>query len=161
MAHAARRLASESVSNPPAPARERLRAVPPPSRQASRRPSPAVIRRRRAIAVGGLTGLIGLPLALVALGGSAPSDTGRIVTMLTAGATEPVSLCDHLSAGMLRAIGGTDACVAASPARAPGGEVHDVRIAGAAATAIVTRDGGDELVRLVREDGAWKVDDVG
>lgn len=157
MAQAAPPLPSASGA---APTRERLRAVPPAPRARSRRPLPEVIRRRRAVALGGLTGLIGLPLALAAMGGSAPSATGQISALLGRGANEPATLCDHLSTGMLRAIGGHDACVAASPARGPGGEVHSVKVSGDTATAVVSRNDGDEIVRLVRQDGDWKVDDV-
>ena len=125
-----------------------------------RRPSPAVVRRRRAVALGGLTGMVALPLAIVALGGGAGSEAQRIEAMLARGAAEPATLCDHLSAGMLQAIGGHGACVAASPTRGPGGDVRDVRIDGASATAVVVRGTEEEVVVLVREDGAWKVDEV-
>ena len=126
-----------------------------------RSPSPAVIRRRRAVALGGLTGMVALPLALVALGGGAAgSDAEQIESLLARGAAEPKTLCDHLSAGMLQAIGGHGACVAASPSRGPGGTVTDVRIDGAAATAVVVRGSEEEVVTLVLQDGAWKVDEV-
>lgn len=132
-----------------------LRAVPPP-----RGPSRAVIRRRRAVALAALAALFALPVALLTTAG-AGSDRERIAALLTAGASRPATLCDHLSAGMSRAIGGPDACVAASPERAPAGTVQEVRVAGDSASALVVRDTGTERVRLVREDGDWKVDDVG
>jgi hypothetical protein len=157
MAQAARPLPPTPGEAPPP---QRLRAVPPPPRTRRRAPSPEVIRRRRAVALGGLAGLIGLPLAIVALGGSPPSATGQISSLLTRGASEPATLCDHLSSGLLRAVGGHAACVAASPARAPGGEVRNVRIKGLTASAIVSSNDGDELVRLVWQQGDWKVDDV-
>jgi hypothetical protein len=119
-----------------------------------------VIRRRRAVAVGGLAGLIGLPQANVAIGGSAPSESGRISALLTRGASEPQTLCDHLSTTMLRAVGGHGVCLAASPQRGPAGEIHDVRITGTTATAIVSRADGDERYSLVKQNGDWKVDDV-
>ena len=125
-----------------------------------RRPSPAVIRRRRAVAVGGLCGMVALPLALLALGGGPDSDSRRIESLLATGAAEPKTLCDHLSTGMLQAIGGHGACVAASPTRGPGGDVTSVRIDGATATAVVVRGSEEEVVTLVRQDGAWKVDEV-
>jgi len=137
----------------PAP-RPRLRAVPP-----ARGPSPAVIRRRRLVALAGLGGLIALPLAFLALAGGS-SDAARIEALLSAGAQRPAGLCDHLSGAMLRAVGGHDACVAASPTRGPAGEVSAIRVSGARASAVVTRADGDERIRLVREDGDWKVDDV-
>lgn len=125
-----------------------------------RRPSPAVIRRRRAIALGGLAGLVALPLALVATGGGAGTDAERIESLLARGATEPRTLCDQLSAGLLQAIGGHGACVAASPSRGPGGDVTSVRVDGATATAVVLRGSEEEVVTLVLQDGAWKVDEV-
>ena len=123
-------------------------------------PSRAVIRRRRAVALGGLTGMVVLPLAFVSLGGAAGSDAQRIESLLSRGASEPATLCEHLSAGMLQAIGGHAACVDASPTRGPAGVVRDVRIDGAAATAVVVRGTEEEVVVLVREDGEWKVDEV-
>jgi hypothetical protein len=156
MAQAARSVPSIPVA---APSRERLRMVPPP-RRTSRAPSPAVIRRRRIVAVGGLAGLIGLPLAVIALGGGAGSSAGQITSLLQRGTADPAVQCNHLSSGMLLAVGGHAACVAASPGRGPGGTVHDVRVHGSTATAIVSTNDGDENVRLVRQDGDWKIDDV-
>lgn len=156
MAQAARRPASAE----PPPPRDRLRVVPAPARRTARRPPPEVIRRRRIVALGGLTGLIGLPLALVAFSGGPATAHGEISALLTTGASEPRTLCAHLSAGMLRAVGGQVACMAASPARGPGAEVRDVRVDGSVATAVVVKPDGNERVRLVREDGGWKVDDV-
>lgn len=150
-------MAQPAHSLPPAPRSTpapRLRAVPPP-----RGPSPAVIRRRRAVALAALAAFVTLPVALLTTG--AGSDSERIAALLTAGASRPATLCDHLSTGMSRAIGGPDACVAASPERAPAGTVQEVRIAGDSASALVVRDTGSERVRLVRENGDWKVDDVG
>jgi hypothetical protein len=149
-------MAEAARSLQPAPTRPPLRAVPPP-----RGPSRAVIRRRRLVAMGGLAGLIGLPLAVLALGTGPGSDREQIGALLTAGAAKPATLCDHLSGAMLRATGGHDACVAASPERGPGGTVESVRIRGEAATAVVVREDGDDLFHLVRENGAWKIDDVG
>jgi len=142
-------------SLPHAPTRPPLRAVPPP-----RGPSPAVIRRRRAVALGALLGMAGLPLALL-LGTGGGSDRERITALLTAGASRPATLCDQLSEGLLQAAGGREACVAASPQRAPAGTVQDVRITGDTATAVVVRGDREEVFRLVREGGGWKVDDVG
>lgn len=150
MAQAARSLPPAPRSTP-AP---RLRAVPPP-----RGPSPAVIRRRRAVALAALAVLVALPVGFLTTGG-AGSDSERISALLSAGASRPAALCDHLSMGMLQAIGGHEACVAASPERAPAGKVRDIRVAGDSASALVVRDTGAERVSLVREDGDWKVDDV-
>lgn len=118
-----------------------------------------MIRRRRAVALAGLALLIALPAAWLSLSGGT-SDTQAITTLLTRGASRPATLCDHLSGGMLDAIGGHGSCVAASPERAPAGTVKDVRINGDKATAVVIKDAARERVRLVREDGDWKVDDV-
>lgn len=133
--------------------RPRLRAVPPP-----RGPSRAVIRRRRLVALAGLAVLAGAPVALLTGGGG--SDAERISALLSRGAAAPAALCDQLSTAMSQAVGGREACLAASPERAPAGRVQDVRVAGDTASALVVRDGSEELVRLVRQDGAWKVDDV-
>jgi hypothetical protein len=144
----------------PARARDRLRVVDEPRVVLRPRPSAAVIRRRRAVALGGLAGLIGLPLAILAIGGSPPSEAGRISALLSAGATSPRTLCDHLSPAMLGVVGGHDACVAASPERGPAARVRDIHIHGSTATAVVTSSDGNERFHLVHRDGEWKVDDV-
>jgi hypothetical protein len=138
---------------PDAEPRPRLRAVASP-----RGPSREVIRRRRAAALAVLALLIALPLVL--LTGGPGSDRDRIDALLSRGATEPRTLCDHLSTSMATAIGGRDACLGASPERGPAGEVQDIRVTGGAASALVVFESGEELYRLVREDGDWKVDDV-
>jgi hypothetical protein len=137
------------------PRRPPLRAVPPP-----RRPDPAVIRRRRLVALIGLALLVALPIAVFTLLGGGQSDGKRISALLTTGASEPATLCDHLSTPMLEAVGGRDACLAASPERGPAGSVRDVSVNGDTAAAVVVRETGSEHVRLVRQDGDWKVDDV-
>jgi hypothetical protein len=150
MAQAARPLPPEP------PAAPRLRVVPPPT---GRRPPAAVIRRRRIVALLGLTVLIGLPIGVVAIGGGS-SEGARIEALLTKGSVAPATLCDHLSQGMLQAIGGHGACVAASPERGPSATVESVRVDGTTASAVVHSDRGTERVSLVLEDGDWKVDDV-
>ncbi|MCW2991965.1 MAG: hypothetical protein JWM73_2559 [Solirubrobacterales bacterium] len=150
MAQAARSLPPDrDAASPPS-----LRVVPPP-----RGPSPQVVRRRRAVALAALVVLVALPVVWLGSGG-AGTDSERIAALLTRGASRPPTLCDHLSSPMLEAVGGHDACVKASPERAPAGRVQDVRVAGDTASAVVVRDGDQELVRLVRQDGVWKVDDV-
>jgi hypothetical protein len=156
MGHAARSLPPVAVD--PAP---RLRAVPPaPPAVRPRRPSPAVIRRRRAVALAGLAALAVLPLAALNLGGSPGGDAARIAALLRAGASDPMTLCAHLSPAMLAAAGGRAACVRSSPARGPDATVDGIRVHGATATAVVHRPDTDEVVRLVERDGAWLVDDV-
>jgi hypothetical protein len=117
-----------------------------------------VIRRRRVVALAALVLLIALPLVL--LTGGPGSDRDRIDALLSRGATEPRTLCDHLSTSMAAAIGGREACLGASPERGPAGDVQDVRVTGAAASALVVFASGEELYRLVRQNGEWKVDDV-
>jgi hypothetical protein len=117
-----------------------------------------VVRRRRVVALVALALLVLLPIGILTMGGGS-SDGERISAMLTTGASEPKTLCDHLSAPMLDAVGGRDACLAASPERGPEGSVRDIEINGDKATAVVVRDTGSEHVSLVK-DGDWKVDDV-
>jgi hypothetical protein len=50
--------------------------------------------------------------------------------------------------------------VKSSPKKGPNGTVHSVHVSGARATALVTSATGDERVRLVRQGGDWKIDDV-
>src|SRR4051794_5366323 len=136
------RMAQPARPLTPAPqsarARDRLRVVDEPRVVLRPRPSPAVIRRRRAVALGGLTGLIALPLAILAIGGSPSSQAGRISALLSAGATAPRPLFDPLSPALLAVVAGHDACVAASPKPAPAPRAHDVQVHGSSATAVVT-----------------------
>lgn len=138
---------------PAAPPRLRVVA---PSRAVPR----SVVRRRRAVALAGLAGLVVLPVAFLVPGGG-PADTGRIAALLSRGASEPRWLCDHLSAAALRVAGGPAACRAASPSRGPGGRVGGIRVEGGRARALVTGPGGTDVVRLVRERGEWKVEAPG
>jgi hypothetical protein len=126
----------------------------------TRHPSPAVIRRRRAVALTGLAGLVALVLvAVVALAGGGDA-RAQVTSLLERGAASPATICDHLSSRMLAAAGGHEACLRASPARGPASKVLDVRVHGDRATALVRSSAGDERVSLVRQDGDWKVDDV-
>src|SRR5437763_16357834 len=143
MAQAARSLPQAHDTALPA----RLRAVPPP--RASRRPSPAVVRRRRVVALAGLVALVGLAFAALSVGGSS-SEAGQISVLLRRGAIEPATRCHHLSGAMLTAAGGHGACVRSSPARGPGATVDGIRIHGDRATAVVHRPEADEVVTLVR-----------
>jgi hypothetical protein len=111
-------------------------------------------------ALAGVLALIVVPLAWLAVTAPRAGDRGRIAALLAAGARDPATLCDHMSSGMLRAVGGQGACVAASPSRGPGGSVGSIHVRGARASAVVHGAGGAQLVRLVRQDGDWKVDDV-
>jgi hypothetical protein len=128
-------------------------------RRASHPPPPAVVRRRRALAVTAVVVLLALPFLLL-LGGGGSTDAGRVAALLRQGTADPAALCEHLSAGMSRAVGGRGACVRSSPKKGPNGTVHAVHVSGATATATVTSAGGDEHVRLVRQGGDWKIDDI-
>jgi hypothetical protein len=153
-------MAQAARSLPSAPYAEdvpRLRVVPPPARP--RRPSAAVIRRRRAVALGGLVALVLLAVAALSID-AGPSDAARIGALLSRGAADPASLCDHLSGAMLAAAGGHTGCVRSSPSRGPSATVDGIRISGDRATAVVHHPEADETVSLVREDGDWKVADV-
>jgi hypothetical protein len=112
------------------------------------------------MALAGVLVLIGLPVAMIVTGAATSSAVGRISALLQRGAAAPATLCDHLSAGLLRSAGGHAACVSASPRRGPGGRVHDVRVRGATATAVVSGSDGAEHVRLVREAGDWRVVEI-
>jgi hypothetical protein len=155
-------MAQAARSAPPVPVavpgRDRLRVVPPP-RRLPRRPAPAVVRRRRAVALGCLAALVALSAAVV-LGAGGATGAGRIAALLQRVMSDPPVLCDHLSSAMLQAAGGHAACVRASPARAPRAMVRDVRVGGSTASAIVSTGQVQERVRLVRQHGAWRVDDI-
>ena len=144
---------------PVAPRRPPLRLVAhtPAARGAA---AAGAVRRRRAVAVAGLLVLAALPFAWLSATRAPAGDRTAITALLRAGERDPASLCGHLSAAMLSAAGGRAACVRASPERAPAGSIGAVRVSGATATAVVRRAGGAERVRLVRQDGAWRIDDI-
>lgn len=119
-----------------------------------------MVRRRRVVALVALALLVAVPAFVLSVTGGSTPDGRQITELLTTGASEPATLCDHLSAPMLEAVGGHDACVANSPERGPAGSVGQVSVNGDTASAVVIRDTGSERYRLVREDGDWKVDDV-
>jgi hypothetical protein len=144
---------------PAAPRPPHLRVVPRAARGPDT-PGPQVIRRRRLTALAGLLALALVPPAWLALTAPAPGDRGQIAALLAAGARDPAALCQHLSTSMLRSVGGRGACLAESPSRGPGGSVGAIHVRGATATAVLRGAEGDERVRLVRQGGAWKVDDV-
>lgn len=155
-------MAQAARSLPPAPGPPRgpqlrlVGALPPPRSGAS----PQTIRRRRLVVLAGLVALAGVSLAWLALTGPPAGDAAAVSALLRQGANDPATLCDHLSAGMLRAAGGRAACVRASPEHGPGGTVRNVRVEGSTATATVGTGGSAERVRLVRRNGTWKVDDI-
>jgi hypothetical protein len=66
-------------------------------------------------------------------------------------------LCDNLSAASLKAIGGKDKCTTlAKGQKGEDEKVTSVTVDGDTAT--VKGTGGTDTIKLVKEDGDWKVD---
>jgi hypothetical protein len=96
-----------------------------------------------------------------------PTPPQAIERVLTSG--DPKQACEELvtPAFVNRAYGGVDGCTAAieGGGSADSVEVTDVERDGETATAVAVPDGGPNSgehidVKLIREDGVWKVDDL-
>jgi hypothetical protein len=122
--------------------------------------APAVLWRRRLVALGALAllGLLAVAALRIGAGGGQPAGVDVVLGRLAA---RPAALCDAMSARLAAATGGRAACLRASPARGPRARVSAVRVAGPVATALLAAGGDRQRVRLVRERGAWRVDGVG
>jgi hypothetical protein len=93
-------------------------------------------------------------------GSDSNSDEDQITSVVDAVAADPLAICDHLSADMLRRLGGKDACVRAGEASGDRGSkatIEDLAVDGDTATVRITDADGPTEVKFVKEDGDWKV----
>jgi hypothetical protein len=105
--------------------------------------------------------LLAVPvLALTACGGGS-SDKDKISDLINKVGDDPSYLCQHMSAKVDKAIGGKDGCekaAKAEDAKDPDVKIDSITIDGDSATAKITGNDGADTVKLVKEDGDWKVD---
>lgn len=104
--------------------------------------------------------LLAVPaITLAACGSSGKSDKDTLTDIITKGGSNPVSVCDHLDAALLKQIGGAEGCKKAA-ANEPKGDktkINSLNITGDTATAKVTDKKGSTTINFVKKDGDWKV----
>ena len=98
-------------------------------------------------------------LALTACGGGGKSDEDKVRDVITESAKTPSKLCDNLAAASLKAIGGKDKCLTlAKGQKGEDEKIDSVTISGDDATVKGTSGTtGSDTIKLVKEDGDWKV----
>jgi hypothetical protein len=101
--------------------------------------------------------------ALTACGSSGPSDKDQIAAIIKREGTNPSTLCTHLTSQLLVRLGGKGGCLreASSAAPDPTTRATSIQVGGDTATAVVIDRAGSRTVRLVKDNGAWKVSRVG
>ncbi len=107
----------------------------------------------------GLALLIVVPaLALGACGGK--SDEDKITSLMEDVGTDPATLCDHATKGLLKQVGGTkESCQKAAKGAKKDRDVKvsSVKIDGDKATAKLKGVEGAQTADFVKEGGDWKV----
>lgn len=111
--------------------------------------------------------LLTLPaLAFGACGGDSDSDSksnsdeDQITTVVEAVAADPLAICDHLSADLLRRFGDKETCISTGEAAGDRGSeatIDSLEVDGETATVRLTDADGPTAVEFVKEDGAWKI----
>lgn len=102
--------------------------------------------------------LLAVPaVTLVACGGN--SDKDKISAIIKDGNNNPSSVCDHLDATLLKAIGGKAGCkkAAAGQPKDKTTTISDLKVDGDKASATVKDKSGSTTVKFVKDSGTWKV----
>lgn len=99
---------------------------------------------------------VGAVAALSGCGGS--SDADQIKTIVSTEASNPASLCDHLTNALLSRVGGKAGCerAAASEPKDPTTHATNVTVNGNRASAVIVDRTGTHTITLVKEGGTWK-----
>jgi hypothetical protein len=95
--------------------------------------------------------------------GGGVSDKAQIAALVKNEGTNPPTLCDHLTAGLLARFGGKSSCLrqAATAAKDPSTHATAVEVHGTTATAVVADRSGSHAITLARQKGDWKVSGTG
>ncbi len=104
--------------------------------------------------------LFAVPVLALAACGGGKSDKDKITDIIKQGGKDPSTICKHIEAKTLKALGGKDGCTKAS--KTPGAKdenikVNSVDVKGDKATAKVKGNQGDQAIKFVKEGGDWKV----
>jgi hypothetical protein len=108
----------------------------------------------------GRAALVALTVALLGGCGGGSGDEDAIRGIVDEGSKDPAAICDNLTRQGLKDIGGMAQCRQLAKSQDntdPNVVVHSVQVDGDKATAKVTGKDGDQTIRFVKEDGAWKV----
>lgn len=104
-------------------------------------------------------------LALTACGSKTKgnSDKDALTSIIEKGGSNPASVCDHLDAPTLKAIGGKPGCLKASAGQKPDTtvKVNSLTVTGNTATAKITDKKGPQTIKFVKVGGDWKVSSSG
>jgi hypothetical protein len=100
-------------------------------------------------------------LALAACGGGT-SDNDKITNIITSVGKDPVKICDHLSADLLKStFGSVEKCKTAAKADAngkdPNVKVDSIAIKDGKATVKITGNQGPQTVKFAKDGDDWKV----
>lgn len=98
-------------------------------------------------------------LTIAACGGGGDSDKDTLTDIINEGGKNPASVCDHLDAPVLKALGGEAGCKKAAAAEPADDttKINSLKIDGDKATAQVTDKDGKNTINFVKKDGDWKV----
>ena len=98
-------------------------------------------------------------LALSACGGGGKNDKDKITDIVNQGSKDPATICDHLAAAPLKALGGKAKCLVASKAGDADAnfKISSVTIDGDKASVKGKGKEGSQTIKFVKEDGDWKV----
>ena len=99
-------------------------------------------------------------LALAACGGGS-SDNDKITDIIIDGGKDPVTICDHVSDQLLKALGGVEKCKAAAKAddsgKDPDVKVNSIDIKDGTATAKITGNQGGSTLKFAKDGDDWKL----
>jgi type IV pilus biogenesis protein CpaD/CtpE len=112
----------------------------------------------------GLSIVAALIAALVAgCGSSGASDRGQIAAIVKQEGSDPATLCNHLTDGLLSQLGGLAGCMrqAATSPTDPTTRAKSVSVHRGSATAVVVNRAGTRTVDFVKERDRWKVSGIG
>lgn len=107
-----------------------------------------------------LTPLLAVPLLTLAAcgGGGGSSDSDQITAIVKDGAKDPVTICDHLDAAVLKQFGGAASCKKAAQAArktTTAVTVKSVTVKGDTATAQIQNASGPQTLSFSKQDGKW------
>ncbi len=104
--------------------------------------------------------LLAVPILALSACGGGKSDKDKITDIIKQGGKDPSTICKHLEAKTLKALGGEDGCKKAAQdpsAKDQNVKVNSVTVNGDKATAKVKGNQGDQSINFVKEGGDWKV----
>lgn len=99
-------------------------------------------------------------VAFSACGGGGTSDKDKLTSIINEGGKNPVSVCDHLDATLLKQIGGKAGCVKASKGQKGDSntKIDDITVTGDKAVAKVHDEKGKKTtITFKKVGGDWKV----